>query len=55
MDVARIIFKTKYSMALNDPFNIDVNNDMYRMKIVEDSYGPKRTIIPGDGGSKDQW
>lgn len=46
MDVVRILARTKYSMGLNEAFNIEIHNNVYRVKIVEDMHGPKRIVVP---------
>ncbi|KAI5438061.1 hypothetical protein KIW84_023976 [Lathyrus oleraceus] len=46
LDVARFLIKTKYSLNLNETFNVDVNNRIYRVKLVEDMHGPKRILVP---------
>lgn len=33
-------------MNLNETFNVDVNNKIYRVKLVEDMHGPKMIFIP---------
>lgn len=45
MDVSRIQVRTKYSMNLNQIYNVDINDNVYRIKVVEDEYGPKRITI----------
>lgn len=45
-DIAIFFIKTRYSMNLNETFNVDVNNKIYRVKLVEDMHGPKRIFIP---------
>lgn len=45
-DIVIFFIKTKYSMNLNETFNVDVNNKIYRVKLVEDMHGPKRIFIP---------
>lgn len=46
MDVAKILVKTKYCLVLNETFNVEVNNNVFKIKLVEYSYGPKWIIIP---------
>lgn len=40
MDVARILVRTKYSMVLNETFNMEINDNIYRIKMVEDMHEP---------------
>lgn len=37
MDVVRILVRTKSNMSLNKPFNVDINENTYQIKIVEDT------------------
>lgn len=37
-------------MGLNEAFNIEINNNVYRVKIVEDMHGPKRIVVPKTWG-----
>lgn len=46
LDVARILVRTKYNLVLNEIFNVDINDNIYRVKLVEDMHGPKRIVIP---------
>ena len=45
MDVARILVRTKYTMILNEAFNMEINNNVYRIKLVEDEYVLKRILM----------
>lgn len=45
MDVARIPVKTKYCLVLNQTFNVEVNNNVYMIKLVEDNHILKRIVI----------
>lgn len=37
MDVAQILVRTKYNLNLSEVFNIVINNDIFRVKVVKDS------------------
>ena len=37
MDVARILVRTKYSLVLNETFDVEINNNVFGVKILEDS------------------
>lgn len=37
MDVARTLVITKYSLVLNETFNVEINNNVFGPKILEDS------------------
>lgn len=45
MDVARILVRTKYSLVLNQTFNVEINDKVYSIKMVEDMHGPKRLVV----------
>lgn len=45
-DVARILVRTKYNLVLNECFNIGVNGEAFSIKIVEESQGPLRIVLP---------
>lgn len=54
MGVARILVMTKYCLVLNQTFNVEVNENVYRIKIVEVNHGPKHIVIQSsdeDGGA----
>ena len=44
--VVRFLIKTKYSLNLNETFNIEINRRIYRVKLVEYLHGPKRIVVP---------
>lgn len=46
MDVARILVRAKYSSDLNENFNMEINNNIFNIKLVEGMHGPKRIHIP---------
>lgn len=46
MDVVRILVRTKYSMILNERFNVENNKSMLRIKLCEHAQGPMMTIVP---------
>lgn len=50
MDVARFLVRTKYSMVLNETFNMEINDNIYRIKMVDDMHEPKYIIIPKEVG-----
>lgn len=41
MSVARFLVITKYTMVLNEYFNMDINNNVYIIKLVKDDHNPK--------------
>lgn len=42
MNVARILINTKYSMMLNETYNIGINDYVFQIKLVEDHHEPLR-------------
>lgn len=45
MDVARVPVKIKYFLILNQTFNVEVNNNVYMIKLVEDNHFLKQIVI----------
>lgn len=45
MDVARILVRTKRILVLNEAFNVKINGDVFRLKVIEDSHGPLRVFM----------
>lgn len=41
MDVVHILVRTKYSFDLNENFNVEINNNIFNVKLVEDMHGRK--------------
>lgn len=39
MDVAQIMVRTKYILVLNETFNVQINEDVFQIKFVEDLNG----------------
>lgn len=57
MDVARILVRIKYSSYLNENFNMEINNNIFNIKLVEDMHGSKWIQIPkwsNDGDSSEE-
>ncbi|CAL5211658.1 unnamed protein product [Lathyrus oleraceus] len=52
MDVARFMVRTKSSMVLNEAFNVHVNDEVFMLKLVEDSHGPLRIRMNKDQNKK---
>lgn len=44
--VVRILVRTKCNSVLNETFNIGINNEVFRVKIIEDCQGPMRIVLP---------
>lgn len=48
LDVSRLLIRTKYSMVLHETMNVEVNDKIYRIKLLEDMHGPKKIVVPKD-------
>lgn len=46
MDVARILLRTKFSLVLNEAFNVNINGNMFNFKVVMDPHEPLRICLP---------
>lgn len=46
IDAAIILVKTKYSLVLNEFFNVGINDEVFNIKMEEDMHGPKRIEEP---------
>ncbi|PNX93423.1 hypothetical protein L195_g016577 [Trifolium pratense] len=46
MDVARLMLRTKGHKVVDDVFEAIINGEIYSLRIIEDSYGPMRILIP---------
>lgn len=44
--MVRILVCTKYNLVLNKTFNLEVNRVTFRVKLMEDSQGLLRILIP---------
>ncbi|XP_058761119.1 uncharacterized protein LOC131634461 [Vicia villosa] len=53
MDVARFLVRTKYSLVLNETINVEINDQVYQIKLVKDMHGPKRIIVPNECNKDD--
>lgn len=40
LDMARFLIRMKSSMVLNQVINVEINEHVYRIKMVEDMHGP---------------
>ncbi|XP_058783008.1 uncharacterized protein LOC131657654 [Vicia villosa] len=52
-DVARILIRTKYCLVLNETYNISINDNVFRIKVVEDNHGPLRISLNHGGKCSD--
>jgi hypothetical protein len=46
MDVARLLIRTSCQNPVNEFFDVLVNGEIFRLRVLEDSYGPMRIIVP---------
>lgn len=46
MDVVRILVRTKYILVLNETFKVEINKDVFKVMIIENSQGLMRITIP---------
>lgn len=45
MNIEVIMSRMKYTIVLNEDFNLQINDDVLQIKMVEDSQGPLRIYI----------
>ncbi|MCH88317.1 RNA recognition motif, partial [Trifolium medium] len=53
MDVARIMIRTSCQQVVDEFFDVKVNGEIFHLRVIEDSYGPMRIMIPQSKGYKD--
>lgn len=39
LDVAKFLVRTRCAMVANEPFNVKINNEVLKIKMVEESHG----------------
>ncbi|MCH84931.1 DUF4283 domain protein [Trifolium medium] len=49
MDVARIMIRTPGLKAVDDFLSVKINDELFQLRIIEDSLGPMRIAIPPNG------
>ncbi|KAI5411675.1 hypothetical protein KIW84_056664 [Lathyrus oleraceus] len=47
MDVMRFLIRTRYSIVTNESLNVNINGSLFKLKLVEDTQGPMRILMPG--------
>ncbi|GAU49526.1 hypothetical protein TSUD_377390 [Trifolium subterraneum] len=52
MDVARVMIRTSCQQIIDEFINVKVNGDIYHLRVLEDSYGPTRIMIPQKNGNE---
>jgi hypothetical protein len=50
MDVARLFIRTSCQKAVDEFINVQVNGEIFRLRVLEDSYGPIREMVPQNKG-----
>lgn len=45
MDVARFMIRTSCMIIINEIFNVNINNQMFKIKMVKDSQGTLRIVM----------
>ncbi|MCH82646.1 hypothetical protein A2U01_0003457, partial [Trifolium medium] len=49
MDVARILIRTPGLKAVDDFLSVEVNDEIFQLRIIEDSHGPMRIAVSSKG------
>ncbi|PNX65947.1 hypothetical protein L195_g054801, partial [Trifolium pratense] len=50
MDVTRILIQTSCHKAVDEFIDVKVNGEIFHLRVIEDSYGPIRIMIPPQQG-----
>ncbi|MCH95181.1 DUF4283 domain protein, partial [Trifolium medium] len=50
MDVARILIRTSCQKVVDEFIDVKINAEIFHLRVVEDSYGPMRLMIPQPQG-----
>ncbi|MCH86156.1 hypothetical protein A2U01_0007010, partial [Trifolium medium] len=45
MDVAQIMIRTVEQKVIDELVEVDINNEIFQLRIIEDSYGPMRIMV----------
>lgn len=45
MDITPILVRTNFTVVLDDAFNVNIDDKVFRIKMVEDSYGLLRIVL----------
>jgi hypothetical protein len=46
MDVARIMIRTSCQYVVDEFIDVNINDVVFHLRVIEDSYGPMRIMIP---------
>ncbi|PNY11622.1 hypothetical protein L195_g008233 [Trifolium pratense] len=49
MDVARLLIRTPDLKPVDELFNVNIDNELFQLRVIEDSFGPMRIMIPSKG------
>ncbi|GAU42670.1 hypothetical protein TSUD_106440 [Trifolium subterraneum] len=52
MDVARLMIRTSCQQIIDEFVDVKVNDVVYHLRVLEDSYGPMRIMIPKKNGNE---
>ncbi|CAJ2635642.1 unnamed protein product [Trifolium pratense] len=52
MDVARLMIRTSCQEIIDEFIDVKFNGDVYHLRVLEDSYGPMRIMIPQKNGNE---
>ncbi|MCH85843.1 hypothetical protein A2U01_0006695, partial [Trifolium medium] len=51
MDVARLLIRTSCQRVVDEFFDVKVNGEIFHLRVIEDSYGPMRIMLPNSKGT----
>jgi hypothetical protein len=51
MDVARIMIRTSCQLVVDEFIDVKINGKIFHLRILEDSYGPMRIMVPQNNNS----
>jgi hypothetical protein len=51
MDAARLLIRTSCQKFVDEFINIKINDEIFHLRVIEDSYGPMRIVIPQPKGT----
>lgn len=54
MGLARLMIWTRISMVLNETFNVQIYEEVFIIKVLEDSHGPLRIVMNKDHNNRDE-
>jgi hypothetical protein len=51
MDAARLLIRTSYQKPVDEFIDVNINGELFHLRVLEDSYGPMRIMIPQSKGT----